>query len=69
MLVINQSDWGLVQVPTSVQPIGVSVDQTLKYQLILLMVHKLKRLITMLVYCQDGKHNLELDILDFIKIF
>jgi hypothetical protein len=23
----------------------------------------------MLVYCQDGKHNLELDILDFIKIF
>jgi hypothetical protein len=24
------SDWGLVQVPTSVQPIGVSVDQTTK---------------------------------------
>ena len=24
------SDWGLVQVPTSVQPIGVSVNQTTK---------------------------------------
>jgi hypothetical protein len=39
------SDWGLVQNPTSVQPIGVSVDQTTKYQHILLVVPKLKRLI------------------------
>jgi hypothetical protein len=24
------SDWGVVQIPTSVQPIGVSVDQATK---------------------------------------
>jgi hypothetical protein len=47
---------GVVQVPTSVQPIGVSVDPTTKVPT-LLMERKQKRSITMLVCCQDGKRT------------
>jgi hypothetical protein len=53
------SDWGVVQVPTSVQPIGVSVTLQQRFQHILLMERKQKRSITMLVCCQDGKRNLD----------
>jgi hypothetical protein len=49
--------WG-VSVPTSVQPIGVSVDPTTKVPTYTLMERK-KRSITMLVCCQDGKRNLD----------
>jgi hypothetical protein len=51
------SDWGVVQVPTSVQPIGVSVDPTTKVPTYTLTQQK--RSITMLVCCQDGKRNLD----------
>jgi hypothetical protein len=43
------SDWGVVQVPTSVQPIGVSVDPTTKVPTYTFNGTQTKRSITMLV--------------------
>jgi hypothetical protein len=53
------SKWGLVQVPTSIQPIGVSVDSNTNIPTYTFNGSQTKRLIMTLAYCQDGKHNLE----------
>jgi hypothetical protein len=52
------SKWGLVQVPTSIQPIGVSVDSNTNIPTYTFNGSQTKRLIMTLAY-QDGKHNLE----------
>jgi hypothetical protein len=50
--------WGVVQVPTSVQPIGVCRPYN-KGSNIYFNGTQTKRSITMLVCCQDGKRNLD----------